>query len=142
MHTLATQFAYVALIAVLMPAHGCQRDLVKAPYAGRQDMLSIRGYRDLAVEGRLHDVLVFSEPRIEAASEIRPMRVSVSVRSIHDPYGLSIQYQYTFYNNMMHEQSSTGWRFAHLPPRMQRHLEANALDSTAVKYRLEVRSAR
>ncbi len=134
--------SYMAVGALMLGVLGCQQDFVKAPYGGRQDLLPIRGYPNIAVEGSLFETLVFSEPNVEVASPDTPMSVMVPVRSIHDDYGVNIQYQFTFFDDTTRPVSNTGWRFGHLPPRMQRWLEANGLDDKAVQYRLEVRSAR
>ena len=135
--------AGLVLVAVL---GGCQ-DPVKAPFGGQVDLVPASDYPQIAVEAGLHGSLRFDRPIVEGPAVdgsvvTGPMHVTVPVRSTHDDYGLNVQYQFTFFDQKMQPLPQTGWRFVHLPPRMQRSLVANSLDAKAAHFRLEVRSSR
>jgi len=123
-------------------AGGCAQDPVKAPPPGRLDLLPARAYpQNVAVDG-LDVGLVFGAPVVDAPTDNRPLRVSQPVRNVAD-YPLNIQYQFEFFDDQHRPlRAASGWRFMNLDPRVEKFLEANALETEAVDWRLTVRSAR
>lgn len=130
-------FAALALLA------GCQKDLVKAPPAGQDDMLHVNAYpRIVAAEG-LGDWLRFSPAIITATDGQRPMHIVIPLRSVYDKYPLDVQYQFEFFDEAGRSTgASPGWIFLHLEPRLQSQIEASALDANAKDWRLTLRAAR
>ena len=134
------QFANLGVALLLLGLGSCQQDRIKAPYRGQLDLMPLVDYPQIAVQGGLHEALWFGQPDVDLATDVSPMSVRVPVRSIHDRYGLNIQYRFDFYDQNMRPLSNAGWRFTHLRPRVGETLEANALHINATKFRLEVRS--
>ncbi|MAE64646.1 MAG: hypothetical protein CMJ18_10305 [Phycisphaeraceae bacterium] len=129
-------------IGALVLAGCAPSDPVKAPHAGLVDLLPVSDYPQIAVASSLSEWLVFAPPTVLAASEDGPMHVSVPLRSTYDKQGLSIQYRFRFLDAYGRPTGHAGFRFAHLAPRMQDFVEANAMDGRAEDWRLEIRPAR
>lgn len=119
---------------------GCDKNT--APYSGREDPVSADMYPTRAVEGALQEALVFDDPRVTPSAGRRPLAVVQPLRNV-EKYDINVQYRFEFFDAGMNPlPGATGWRFLNLPVRMQRFVEANAFDTRAVHWRLEVRSAR
>jgi hypothetical protein len=56
---------------------------------------------------------------------------------------MRVQYRYLFMDAQGRpvERNEVGWKYQVLPPGVERFLEGNALDTTAVNWRLEIRPA-
>ena len=132
-----------ALIGVLtLAVFGCAHDPVKAPWAGRVDLLPLADYPQIVAMQGLHKWLVFSPASVVPAGEDRPMSVSVPFRSTYDQQPLNLQYRFIFFDHRGRPlKASPGYRFIHAEPRVQSFLEGNAMQSGAADWRLEVRAA-
>jgi len=122
---------------------GCQqRDPVMAPAPGYADLLPIQDYPQIAVTSGLAPFLGFSKPIVLGPDEGKPMSVSVPVRLLDDR-AVSAQYKFEFYDRSgrLLKPEAT-FRLKQLPARVQVDLEGAALDTSAVEWRLIVRSAR
>ena len=139
---LKTECALILLAMIgLVGLPGCN-DPVKAPPAGRGDLVLPENYpRIIATQG-LDKFLAFSRPVITPTSPNQPMSVSAPVRSLHDRNELNIQYRYEWMDQRGQVLSDSGWRFAKLAPRVQTQLSGSARDVGATDWRLHVRSAR
>jgi len=132
-----------ALALTVALAAGCQQDMIKAPASGRLDMLLLEDYPQIAVQSGLQEALAFTPPVVDPDTADRPMHVTVLVRSIHDKYGLNIQYRFEFLDDRnVPLRTNSGWRFAHLTPRIQMMLEGTAMETQAAEWRLVVRAAK
>lgn len=118
-------------------------DPMKAPPIGRQDSFPGQDYPHVAIEQPLNQYLVADYERIvvDEASQDRPMRVQVPVRSTSDS-SMYVQYQFSWYDAQHRFVRDSGWKSVNIDPRLQVQLAANALDSKCADWRLEVRSAR
>ena len=133
----------VAMALAVMLLAGCQEDMIKAPASGRLDMLPLEDYPQIAVQPGLQEALVFAPAVVEPSSPDSPMNVTVPVRSVHDKYSLNIQYRFEFRDDKdMQLRTNSGWRFAHLTPRIQTDLTGNSLETKAAGWRLLVRAAK
>ncbi len=137
-HRTITRYALVLLIA--LAAAGC--DDVKAPPAGQGDLLPAENYPRIVALDTLSQHLRFETPVVERATDTRPMRLAVPVRSIEDRYPVAIQYRFEFYDASGRRLSDSGWRYEELTPRVQTQLTAGAMRTGASDWRLIVRSAR
>ncbi len=126
-------------IVATLATGGC--DTVKAPAAVRPDPLPARAYpKQVAIHG-LAQGLASGKPTVTGPTEGEPLRVSVPLRSTADK-PLNVQYQFRFFDKNGRPTHQSGWRFLNIPPRVKRVVEANAMDTKAVDWRLEVRPAR
>ena len=131
------------LVGVACILDGCAYDPVKAPPAGRADLLPVADYPQIVATQNLHHWLVFSPASITPGSDDVTMDVSVPMRSKFDKGGLSLHYRFKFFDDRGRPlREEPGWIFKHVEPRLQYHLEGNALDLAAVDWRLEIRAAR
>jgi hypothetical protein len=136
-------FSAAAVVgAIGLGVIGCG-DKVKAPPAGKRDLLSPDAYPRNVVTDKLDKAIVFGEPAVDEATDKKPMRVLQPVRNTAN-YGVSIQYQFEFFDSTGRPLTKTqqGWRYARLESRVEKFLEATALDANAADWRLVVRSAR
>ena len=131
----------LATCLVISPA-GCESYHLARPHEGAVDLLPLEAYPRIVVEHGLHKLLVFGDPVVDVASDMRPMKVAVPVRIKSYRAGANLQYQYVFVDEHGRSVSESGWRFERLPPRWRRDLTAAALDTDAVDFRLEVRRSR
>ena len=132
-------------VLVVLAAVGCQQNPGKGAAAGRLDLLPLADYPQIVVQGKLHDALRFAPPIVEAATQMKPMRVTVPVRSVDDRWGVNIQYRFEYLDEAKRPLATSKkerWIFKHLAPRVQGFLDSNAMDTTAVDWRLIVRSGR
>lgn len=122
---------------------GCAADPIKAPGAGRADLLRIGDYPQIVASPDLHNWLVFSPATVTAGSKDEPMQVTVPVRSTYDKKGLSLQYRFLFLDERgLPQRADRGHRFIHLEPRLLAYLDGMAFDRGATDWRLEIRAAR
>lgn len=133
--------ACVALLAVvtLAPLTGCY-----GPYTGREDRLPIEEYPNIVASRGTYKNLYFGPATIEEGTPEQPMRVTVPVRSRYRYKNLNIQYRFEFLDYAGRPIERSGqreWRFITLEPRNQVFLDANALDTGAKDWRLQVRLA-
>jgi hypothetical protein len=132
-------------VLILLAAPGCRVDPVKGPAAGKLDLLPIADYQQIVVQSKLHDALRFAPPIVEPATQVKPMRVTVPVRSVDDRWGLNIQYRFEYLDEAKRPLATSNkerWVFKHLAPRVQAFLDSSAMDTTAADWRLIVRSGR
>jgi hypothetical protein len=120
---------------------GCQQDNVQAPQAIRNDPLA-GGYPQNVVLNGLEDGVVIGKPVVEAATDAKPMRVTVPLRSVVDGT-LRTQYQFIFLDDKGRPVRShrENWHYQVLSDHAQVFLEGAALETDAVDWRLEVRPA-
>ncbi|MEX0886357.1 MAG: DUF1425 domain-containing protein [Phycisphaeraceae bacterium] len=129
----------LVLVVVLAAGAGC-RDTTQAPPTMRQDPLGGNYPRHVAIAGLDH-ALVVEEPIVDASTATRPMSVTVPVRSVVDE-PLSLQYRFRFLDERGRDLHDSGWRLERLEPRLQANLEANARQTAAADWRLEIRPER
>lgn len=129
--------AAAALLAVALA--GCSSPY---PSAGRTDMLPPGAYPRNVTSGGIGEGVVFGEPVVTVGNEARPMSVIQPVRNILD-YPINVQYRFEFIDVAKRPlPPDAGWTFKALPPKVLVNLEGAALQTSAVDYRLTVRSAR
>lgn len=129
------------VLAVLLA--GCESDPMKAPPGGRVDLLPLEDYPQIVVTSNLQKWLAFSPATVVPSSEKQPMSVQVPVRSLYDKGQLRIQYRFEFLDEKgLPVGPPPGYRFAVLEPRLLVYLEGNAMETSAVDWRLVVRPAR
>lgn len=99
--------------------------------------------QEVCLEG-LHKWVV-ADPAIVRGPqpEQSPLQVVVPIRSIYDKSPLHVQYMFEFYDARgIKLGGNAGWKFETLEPRVQTQFSGNAIQSTAVGWRLIVRPAR
>ena len=130
----------VSLAFCTLPITGCEAP-PRTPSSPGQD--PVRAYPAAVIEPALQKFVVIDYTRIifDAASTEKPMAVTVPARSTADnPF--FIQYEFRWFDQQGREQGTSGWKFETMEPGQERMLSANALDSRATAWRLEIRSAR
>lgn len=130
----------VATVSALMGASGC--DTVRAPYTPRADQLPQESYPQISVSYDLQPWIAYSKPVVERGDVLK---VSVPVRLTSSGTGeySNTQYRFIFLDATgSPTRTQPDWRFQRFEPRQQVFLTANSLDSNAVDWRLEIRSAR
>jgi uncharacterized protein YcfL len=134
--------ASLTLLLTVTVVTGCS-DPMKAPPAGQRDLLPADQYPHIvAIEG-LAKELRFGQPIVDQPTEQRPLRVIVHTRSTTARQGLNIQYRFEWVDEAGRPvEPDSGWQFVHLEPRVLTPLPGAALDTSAVDWRLVVRSAR
>ncbi len=136
---LKTLFALTLSAALLA---GCQTDPVMAPDAGMGDLLPIEDYPQIVVTSGLAPYLAFSRPNVQLGPD-KPMSVIVPVRVLSEDQAVNTQYRFRFFDERGRVlQPEMGFRYKRLPARVQEFLEGAAYDTSAVDFRLEVRTAR
>ena len=128
-------FGRMLLLAVVVLGFsaGCET-------VGRIDPVTAVGHPQISVLDDLNWQLVFDKPIVEQGDD-QPLNVTVPVRVAKDS-GIVIQYRFAFLDALGRPlQPGMQWRYAQLPARNQRFLEASALDTAAVDWRFEVRRA-
>jgi uncharacterized protein YcfL len=126
------------LICIALP--GC--DTVKAPFPAVQDQVGRQHYPRVTVQGDLAGFIAVDEPVIEKTDILK---VTVPVRLLSDPGNPSnIQYRFLYFaeSGAPARGAAMNWTFVHLPPRDQRFLVGNSLDTDAVDWRCEIRLAK
>ena len=136
------RFPLLATCTLLLAA--CASDPMKLPPGGRADLLPIKDYPQIVATRGLDQWLAFSPAYVDPSTDLSPLRVTVPVRSLYDKGQLRIQYRFEFFDERgLPVGPAPGYRFAVLEPRIQNnYLEGNAMETTAVDWRLEVRPAR
>ena len=136
------RIAFISLTCFLVTMvflAGC-RDTVNAPPTARQDPLGGAYPREVAIEG-LDRAIVVEPAIVDESTDSRPMRVTVPVRSVVDE-PLVLQYHFIFRDERGRDLHDSGWRHQRLEPRLQANLEANARQTAAADWRLEIRPER
>lgn len=113
-------------------------DPIKAPGSAQFDPLpeypkvtALEGLKDWVV---VNDVVVDPGP---------PMEVTVPARAKTDYEELNVQYRFFFYDSAGRPlQNAPDWHYMRMPSRTEVYMQANALDTTATDWRLEIRPAR
>ncbi len=134
-HTLA-----LALLTALLAA--CTPNPATPPPAGLADMLPSKDYPQIVATSGLQPFLAFDRPNVQLGPS-QPMSVVTPVRNL-DPLAVRVQYRYLFFEKTGRPMEPTmDFQFISLPGNgVQTFLKGAALDTTAVDWRLEVRSAR
>lgn len=129
---------------VLLPAicGGCRNDPNVGPPGVRGDPLPEGAYpKNVAIEG-LGEGIVAGRGIVQPGTADTPLRVTVPVRSISSK-PLNVQYRFEFFDAQGRTlRSSPGWHFVHIDPRTEVQLDAAALETSAVDWRLTLRPAR
>lgn len=137
---------WLAVAALGLTGLGMTGCLYPNPPATKADPVARENYpRNIALQN-LDYGMVGGAPSVEAGTADRPMRVSVPMRNITD-YGISVQYMFEFFDAQGRVvpragSSTQNWRFARMEPSVMMYFDGAALDTTAVDWRLTVRSAR
>lgn len=135
--------AVVTLTLATVVLTGC---LYPNPPATKADPVARENYpRNIALQN-LDYGMVGGAPSVEPSTADKPMRVSVPMRNITD-YGINVQYMFEFFDTQGRVVPRAGssvqnWRFVHMDPSVMMYFDGAALDTTAVDWRLTVRSAR
>ncbi len=112
----------------------------RRPGEPNPDPVAYANYPQIATLERLHRYIVVSKV-IEDPGP--PLSVTSVVRAKTRTDEWDVQYRYFFLDEAGRPlEADPDWRFMHLPARTQMYMEGNALDSTAVDWRLEIRPAR
>ncbi|MGQ0628613.1 MAG: hypothetical protein ACT4PL_11000 [Phycisphaerales bacterium] len=124
---------------LLLAGAGC--DPVKAPGSVQGDPLPATLYPKIAVlEGLQGFIVMGTEPRVNVGP---PMGVTCALRAKTDFEELSVQYRYIFFTSAgVPLNNNPDWQYQRMQSRVESFFSGNALDRTAVDWRLEVRPAR
>lgn len=116
-------------------------DTVKAPFSPGLDQVGRANYPRVTVDPQLAGWLVVDQPTMNKTDVLK---VTVPVRLASDRNASNVQYRILFFNanGEPARGGDMNWTFLNLPPRDQRFLVANSLDSDAVDWRCEIRVAR
>lgn len=130
----------ILTILIMAFLTSCQTPI--SPAAGRADPLYPGAYPQIALlNPSLQEHLVFERPIVDDAGS--SMIVSIPLRSIWMNGELFIQYRFFFLDsNGVHLEPDPAWRRITLDPQASRQVQGVALQSDAVDWRLEIRSAR
>lgn len=120
---------------------GC--DKTKAPYGAAPDAVTKGNYPAVTVDGSLADTTAVDYPSIvfDQPTPDRPMSVTVPMRSRAD-YDQVIMYQYRWFDAQGRQVGQSEWRREVLPARRNAMLKANALNSSATAWLLDVQRGR
>lgn len=126
-----------ALFACMVLVVGCHS--AKRPHEGQPDPLPPDEYPQIATLEGLKGYVVIGDVVTQQGP---PLEVSVSVRARTDKE-LNVQYRFVFLDSKsLPLDADPDWRYITMPARTQAYMRANALDSNAVDWRLEIRPAR
>jgi len=122
---------------------GCEQDTAKPPGRIADDPLPSSEYPQVAVleglKGWLAAGKIVEEPG-------PPLAVTVPVRALTDNKDLNVQYRFFFFDEkgapLERDPHGPDWHYMKMPSRSQVFMRANALDSNAKTWRLEIRPAR
>ena len=117
-------------------------DTVKAPPAGRTDTIEQKQYPQITVQDGLQPWIGINTPVVDRSGDV--MKVNVPIRLLSDAGQYShVQYRFIFLDKSgVPLRTQTDWRYTTLEPRIQQIVSANALDTTAADWRMEIRPAR
>jgi len=133
-----TMMATLVIAASLLG--GCY-DPVQAPGAGMPDPLSADAYPQIVVTDKISDYMGFHKPVVNVEPG-KPMSVVVPARLLKE-YAINAQYRFIFFNNAGAPlEPQMGFQYIRMPARVQVFMKGAALDTNAVDWRLEIRSAR
>lgn len=134
---------YAVALVVTLPAvlaTGCEPDMAKAPNRMNTDPLPSAEYPQIVVLDGLSGWLCAGKIVEEAGP---PLTVTVPVRALTDNKDLHVQYRFFFLDTEgVPLNRAPDWHYMRMPSRSEVFMQANALDSTAKTWRLEVRPAR
>ncbi len=118
-------------------------DKTKAPYGAEPDAVTRSTYPSVTVDGSLSDTTAVDYPAIvyDQPTPDRPMSVTVPMRSRAD-YDQVIMYQYRWFDAQGRQVGQSEWRREVLPARRNAMLKANALNSSATAWLLDVQRGR
>jgi uncharacterized protein YcfL len=136
----AVAVASGVLGAVLVGGAGCSN----APFAGQPDNVPTGQYPRVVVEAPLNQFVGvdYNSVVVDQPTSDRPLAVTVPVRSLAPERRMNVQYQFTWLDRDGRQVGQSGWRYIVMEPRTQDRFSANAMDTRATDYRLEIRSAR
>jgi uncharacterized protein YcfL len=136
----------VAAAAAIGFSAGCDDGARNVPRGTERDKLHPGKYPQMVSMEGLDDVVGAQYERVVEelpnAAEGKVLRVTVPVRCLTGK-DIRVQYRFIFMDAQGRpvERNEVGWKYQVLPPRVERFLEGNALDTNAVAWRLEIRSA-
>lgn len=135
-------FIRISSLAVLVLGSLALISCKAPPAAGKSDLLPAQEYPVNVVDSGLKDGLRFGAAHVTPSDGVRPMHVVQAVRNI-ESYAINVQYQFMFFDaNMTPRDAIGGWRYIQLPPKVERYIEATAIDTQSARWRLEIRSAK
>ncbi len=128
----------LALTAAAFTLEAC--NTIKAPPAAMTDPLAAHDYPQVVMLGGL-------EPYLKVSNVVQdpgpPMDVTVFARSLTNGEEPHVQYRFTFLDHQGRSlERDAAWHYMSIPSRTRVEFRANALDSRAADWRLEVRPAR
>lgn len=139
---MSTRFALLTLAGTALVSSSLVAcDTVKAPYIPGGDQVGRANYPKVTVDPSLAGWIVVDSP-IVTKSDV--LKVTVPVRLATDNSASNAQYRILFFDSTgaPARGGDMNWTFMNLPPRDQRFLVANSLDTDAVDWRCEIRLAR
>jgi len=114
-------------------------DTVKAPATPAWDPLPAHAYPQIVLHDKLDRLLVKEQPIVHPATEIRPMRVQVPIRSVLGST-LRLRFRFVFYGPDREVLSENPvWRAMVIPPRVRRYVSAQAIQLRATDWELEIK---
>jgi uncharacterized protein YcfL len=118
---------------------GC--NTVHGPISAGGDPVSRANYPRVTVDPQLAGWIVVDQP-VVAKTDV--LKVTVPVRLTSDNSASNVQYRILFFDasGAPARGGDMNWTFLNLPPRDQRFLVANSMDSDAADWRCEIRVAR
>lgn len=135
MHTLPLLLALAVITTSLTACN-----TIKAPPAARTDPLAAQDYPQIVMLEGLDSYLAVSNVVQDPGP---PMDVTVFARGLTNGEQPHVQYRFTFMDRQGRSlERDAAWHYMTVPSRTRVEFRANALDSRAVDWRLEVRPAR
>jgi len=140
-----TSASVTTLFAILLTAHlplaGCQTDPSPSPGIPDPAAPPSNNPQITVLDPNLQRGLGFGQA-VVVPSGAGPMRVQVEMRNLSN-YEYLVDYRFLFYDAQGLElQPTMSWRSTSLLPKQLQMISANALDTTAMSWRLEVKWAR
>lgn len=117
------------------------RDEVMAPYGADADPVTHPMYPKVTVDAWLKQTTAvdYTAIVVDAATETRPIAVSVPLRSRSDN-DMWVRYQVRWLDGRGRQVGATEWKEAQLFSRRNVFLKANALSAEAVDWRIDIQT--
>lgn len=127
------------ILAVACLAQGCNS---KPPYTPSPDPIPARAYPNIVLAPALDGAVVVNEPTVLKADEMRPLRISIPLRSFVDRT-LILEYRFLYYDANRHPLTDNPvWKSIEIAPRHRAVLSSNSISLDAVDYEVQIRPLR
>lgn len=133
-----TRLASLLLMTAIATAAGCTTQRDTSPFAGRRDTVAApaNNPRIVTSSSDLMQSLGFDEPIVVRRDDL--LTVSVPTRNLGSDRYL-LDYRFVWYDkDGMELRPAMGWREVVIEPRDQKRIAANAIDSRAVDWKIQL----